>query len=150
MESSDLRFCTQCGSPLGVAPIPLHRPAEGSVDSFPASFTSSGVQWTLRSTRGDRGLYRSSLGEAELSATAVQLAISGASPLVPTKPEAIRSGDLVKAGCSLIFVLPFLVIGLVLFPLVGGSLWGVAGVVVGLVVDALIIWGGWSVYRSRS
>ncbi len=137
-ERTELRFCTRCGSPF----------SPGS-DSFPASFTSNGVEWKLQKTHAGRGFYRSTLGHTELSATAVQSAISGTSPLVKAPKEHITSGDLIKIGLSLIFVLPFLVIALALFPLLGGSFWGGAGVVVGLAIDAFIIWAGWHVYRSR-
>lgn len=137
-ERTQLQFCTHCGSPLRASP-----------DPFPASFTSNGVEWKLQRIRAGKGLYRSALGHTELSAAAVQSAMSGASPLVQAPQEPISSGDLIKGGCSLIFVLPFLLIGLALFPAVG-SFWGGAGVAVGLAIDALIIWAGWNVYRSRN
>ncbi len=138
-ERTQLRFCTRCGSPLSASP-----------DPFPASFTSNGVQWKLQRIRAGKGFYRSALGHTELSAAAVQSAMSGTSPLVQAPQEPISSGDLIKGGCSLIFVLPFLLIGLALFPVIGGSFWGGAGVAVGLAIDALIIWAGWNVYRSRN
>lgn len=94
------------------------------------------------------GVYRSSLGQAELSASAAQAAMSGLSPLVQAPQEHITSDDLIKGGCSLIFVLPLLLIGLGLFPLIGGSYWGGAGVAVGVAIDALIIWAAWNIYRS--
>lgn len=137
-ERTELRFCTRCGSPFSLGP-----------DSFPASFASNGVQWELERIRAGKGLYRSTLGHAELSEAAVQSAMSGVSPLVQAPQEHVTSGDLIKIGLSLIFVLPFLVIALALFPLLGGSFWGGAGVVVGLAIDAFIIWAGWHVYRSR-
>ena len=138
-DRTDLRFCTRCGSPF-----------RAGAEPFPTSFASNGVQWELERIRAGKGLYRSTLGHAELSAAAVQSAMSGVSPLVQAPQEHVTSGDLIKIGLSLIFVFPFVVIGLALFPWIGGAFWGGGGVVVGLGLDALIIWAAWHVYRSRS
>lgn len=148
-ERADARFCTGCGSPLpdlsSTSPASTRRIG----DPFPETFISNGVRWNLHEIRTGKGVYRSSLGQAELSVAAVQSAASGESPLVQEPQEPVTSGDLIKSGCSLILVVPFLVIGLGLFPFIGGSYWGGTGVAVGLAIDALIVWAAWNVYRSR-
>lgn len=147
---SEMRFCTHCGSPFPVSSNSPRAPIPSHPDSFPTSFTSNGVRWTLHKTRKGLGVYRSSLGEAELSVTSAQAAMDGTSPLVEAPQDQTTSGDLIRGGCSLFFVLPLLLIGLGLFPLIGGSFWGGAGVAVGVAIDAVIVWVGWNVYRSSN
>ncbi len=62
----------------------------------------------------------------------------------------VTSDELITGGCSLIFDLSPLLIGLGPFPLIGGSYWGGAGVAVGVAIVALIIWAAWNIYRSTN